>query len=144
MGMESANLVPTTVSFVKGGREGTRMSSRGDRVKETLEAKKKRGEPVGRPPFGLTTDKQKHDADEAREYLPKDEKQDDFKTAIRILNEYAYIDAEPGDEDAPPPGTIGREYGLASPTDTVRAIWDKRRLYKKVAEKHRDDLAILF
>lgn len=119
-------------------------SSRGESVRETLQAKRKRGEPIGRPPFGLTTDKIKHGTDEATEYLPKDEKQDDFKTAIQILNEYAYIGGGPGDDDTPPPGTIGKEYGLASPTDTVRSIWEKRRLYKKVAKKHRPELSLLF
>lgn len=111
-------------------------------VKPGMEKKRERGEPFHRPPYGMTTNKQKHGAPEATEWVPKDDER--FKRAIQILNEYGYRDSSPDADDSPAAGTIGGKYGLSSPTDTVRSIWKNREIYREVAEKHRPELAIMF
>ena len=111
-------------------------------TRESLRRKKERGEPVGSIPWGLTTDKQKHGEDQATEYLPDDEDEDHFRTAIQIINDFEDRGKDPHEDSAAP---VGRKYGMdhSNLTVGVRNIWDKRELYRQVAEDHRPDLTVL-
>ena len=112
-------------------------------TRESLRRKKKRGEPVGSTPYGLTTDKQKYeDIDEATEYLPNDESTDHFKICIQIINHFNHENTNPYDG---PAGPVGEEYKIehSNPTVGVRNIWDKRDLYVSIAKEHRPELTIL-
>jgi DNA invertase Pin-like site-specific DNA recombinase len=113
-------------------------------TRESLRRKKSRGEPVGSTPYGLTTDKQKFDhVQEATEYLPDDEDDDHFKTCVQIINDFVQRDTDPYEGAASP---VGREYGMdhTNLTEGVRNVWEKRDMFKEIAEKHRDDLTVLW
>lgn len=103
-----------------------------------LQGKKSRDEPVGRPPFGLTTDKAKRDdQDTATEYLPGDR----FETAIAVLSEFdEAVGRTPDTDDGPSAWAAGRDHGVSSPSKTVKSMWERRDLYRRVAQDHRPDL----
>ena len=111
------------------------------KTSSSLQEKKDRSEPVGRPPFGLTTDKSKRGTDRATMYLPKDTEEDKFATAIRVLSEFDEKAGEtPQTDSGPSAWRAGKDHGISSPSKTVKSIWDKRELYREVAEEHREDL----
>lgn len=106
------------------------------KTQNSLEEKKRRDEPTGRPPFGLTTDKAKRGTDRATEYLPRDGK---FETAILVLNEFDEIDGiTPETDEGITAYAAGKKHGVSSPSKTVRSIWERRDLYERIASEHTD------
>jgi len=113
-------------------------------TQEALRRKKKRDEPVGSTPYGLVTDKEKFEnRDRATEYRPDDRDIDHFRICVQILNDFESRDTDPWDS---PAGPVGDEYGMdhSNPTVGVRNLWERRDLYREVAERHRPDLPVLF
>lgn len=101
------------------------------RIRRGLEEKQKRGEPIGRPPFGLTTDKQKLGTEKATEYLPDDE----FDTAIEVLNEYG--------KNGSSSYELAQRFDLSS-SALVDRLWENRDIYREIAESRRPELEIGF
>lgn len=100
-------------------------------TRTALRDKQKRDEPVGRPTWGLTTNKDKYeDQDTATHFLPGDR----FGDALEILAtiEETGIDPLENGQD-PSPHSIGKEYGVQ--TRTVRNIYRNRWKYKQAAEE---------
>lgn len=99
---------------------------------------------IGRPPFGLETDKKRFEnRKKVHKYYPDDRGQvDKFRIAIEILNEFSYNDTTPYTPTSPSATEISNEYGVD--VSVVETIWEYRDTYRKVAKSHRDGLTLLF
>ena len=117
------------------------------RIRESLHDHIEKGErsKIGRPPFGLESDRQRFEnRDRVWRYYPDDQgDRDRFKVAIQILNEFAHADTDPWDTGTEPTIT-----GTADKYDVTRSqvesVWKNQKTFREVAEEHRDDLLILF
>lgn len=109
----------------------------GKHTKKSLRQKRQRGEPTGKTPFGLVTDKQLFaDQSSATEYLPGDQ----FAEVVAVLNDFAEAGEDPYNGDELSAYGVGKKYGLKSPTARVRDIWDRREMYRDVILNVRDNL----
>lgn len=100
---------------------------------------------VGSQPYGLETDKQRFEnRSRVHEYYPDDRGEEDkFKTAIRILNDFAHNGTSPYHKDVRPNvNDMYDKYGVQ--VSVIKTIWKYQKTYKEVAEEHRPDLTILF
>ncbi|MDZ7731437.1 MAG: hypothetical protein U5K37_11785 [Natrialbaceae archaeon] len=98
------------------------------RIRQGLAEKQRREEPIGRPPFGLTTDKQRDNEDIATEFVPDE----NFETGLSILD--AFDEAAgitPESDQSPSAYEVGKRHGLSSPSKLVEWIWDRRDLYRE-------------
>lgn len=115
------------------------------KAENLIKRKRANDEPFHRPPYGLTTDKQKNGGSRASEWVPDDNGEEDkFTKAVQVLNLYAYNDENPLDYDDISPYSAGKEAGMdhSNPTATVKRMWEKRDLYRYVALEHRPELTV--
>lgn len=116
------------------------------RIREAAQEKLEKGEmeAISKPPFGIETDKQRFEnRDEVYEYYPDDREEDNFKTAIKILNEFGHNDTSPWDTGVDPTLTaIAKKYDVSR--YIVKSVWKNQETHRRVAEEHRPELTILF
>jgi len=96
-------------------------------------------------PYGLESDKQRYEnRQRVRQYLPDDQGDvDKFKRAVQILNEYAYNDTSPEDLNIEPtPVMLEKKYGVS--TQKQKTMWKYQETYREVADKHREDVTVVF
>lgn len=108
------------------------------RTKEGMAEKKRAGDPIGRQPRGITTDKQREDmeSDQSTMRLPKlddvGEVVDNFVMAVDVLNTLATTEKSPYQ--------VGTDYGISSPDRAVKTMWENREKYREAAvnDPHND------
>lgn len=106
------------------------------KTQDSLQEKRRRDEPIGRQPWGITTDKTFYEEQqESTERLPSE----NFRDALAILNRQAQEDNSGEFELASGLWTEGKERGLGSPSDTIPRMWENREVYRWTLENARDN-----
>lgn len=92
-------------------------------------SKKERGEPAGRPPRGVTTDKQVLDKDNATLFLPDPDGLDTFVRACAIISRV--------EADGESAWSVGKDHGFSSPSMAVKRLIDNKDIYLEAYENAR-------
>jgi len=101
------------------------------------------GHALGRLTFGLESDRQRFEnRSTVNEILPDDRKEDNFKEAISILNEFGHRGTTPMEPSEPTADSVSKKYGHT--VSTIKNIWKNAETYREVAEEHRPELTLLF
>lgn len=109
------------------------------RTSDAMQQKKDRGEKIGRPGRGLTTDKEVLDhVDVATEYYPDPDNTDVFEECLRILNRQS--ESPDPDEDLADGlwKYVNEETDISSPSRTIRSLWERRDHYREAWENSQD------
>lgn len=126
-----SEMLPDFFNLLVGSMKAAQTSAD---TQAALQNKKERDQPVGRNPFGLTTDKQVFvDQETATMYLPGEE----WDSAMWVIKTYLDASAGPDSDESPSAWSTGKDLGFSSPSKKVKRIWESFDKYHRAYENLR-------